>query len=74
MEDFNNLLLHEQVELIRAQTAHNDDERNLHQHSACVFGKLIEEHAYPYRSRDKEGHVRFDRHACDELLVTPVAC
>ncbi len=63
MEDFNSLLLNEQVELIRAQCAKTPAERMQHCKEAESFGRLIENHAFPYRSVAKDGHRLFDAHS-----------
>jgi len=59
MEDFNSLLSHEQVELIRARSARTSAERQLHRKEAESVARLIEAHDFPYRSPDREGHRRF---------------
>lgn len=66
MEDFNVLLRHEQVELIRAQCAPSGADRDLHRQEARSVAKLIEDHAFPYRSLDKSGHRIFDAHIYDD--------
>ena len=68
MEDFNSLLSHEQVELIRAQNARTSDDRMLHRKEALTFARRIEAHAFPYRSPDREGHRLFDAHIYDCMI------
>ncbi|AKM08856.1 hypothetical protein [Croceicoccus naphthovorans] len=69
VEDLNALLLKEQVELLLAQCAHSEDDRRLHCKEAFAAAKRIERHAAPYRSRDKSGHVRFDAHSYDGMVM-----
>ncbi|MBS7670282.1 hypothetical protein [Croceicoccus gelatinilyticus] len=70
MEDFNILLLNEQVELIRAQCAKTQAERVQHCREAESFGRQIEDHAFPYRSVAQNGRRLFDAHSYDDLLTT----
>ncbi|RVQ64867.1 hypothetical protein EKN06_14835 [Croceicoccus ponticola] len=67
MEDFNSLLLNEQVELLRAQCAQDMAARRMHRQEARNYAKRIEAHAFPYRTPDESGHRLFDAHAYDLL-------
>lgn len=71
MEDFNCLLRCEQVELIRAQSARTRAEKERHREEARSFARLIEAHAFPYRSLDATGQRLFDAHIYDTAgLIT----
>lgn len=70
MEDFNCLLRCEQVELIRAQTARTEAEKDRHRAEARSFARLIEAHAFPYRSVDDSGQRLFDAHTYDAGFAT----
>ena len=73
MDDFNSLLLREQVELLRAQCARTRADRMEHCKQAKSVGRLIEEHEFPYRSLDKSGHRQFDPHIYERIVVEETA-
>lgn len=68
MEDFNCLLRCEQVELLKAQTARTEAEKDRHQAEARSFARMIEAHAFPYRSVDASGQRLFDAHIYDGAI------
>lgn len=68
MEDFNSLLLQEQVELLKAQSAPTRLARSAHRREAMGYARQIEAHAFPYRSLGDDGSRRFDPRIYDYLI------
>ncbi len=68
MEDFNRLLLNEQVELLKAQRAPTRSARSAHRKEALSYARKIEAHAFPYRSVSADGSRLFDPRIYDYLI------
>ncbi len=68
MDDFNSLLLQEQVELLKAQSARTRSARSAHRTEALGYARRIEAHAFPYRSLAADGSRLFDPRIYDYLI------